>query len=52
MWNRTFGCAGALEYSDELRRALLKLKPVTDIDVPEFPDQAIEEVSTIFHEGL
>ena len=45
MWNRIFGCAESLDYPDDLRNPLLKLKLVTDIDLPGFPDQTSEEVS-------
>ena len=45
MWNRTFGCVEALDYSEDLRRTLMKLKLMTDIDVPGFSEADEQEVS-------
>ena len=44
LWNRTFGRAENLEYSDDLRRALLKLRCVAELQLPGFPDQDETEV--------
>ena len=45
MWNRTFGAADSLQYSEGLRKVLLKLRDATDIQLPGFPDIGDGEVS-------
>ena len=45
MWNRTFGAANSLEYPERLQKVLLKLRGVTDIQLPGFPDLGDSEVS-------
>ena len=41
LWNETFGCAESLEYTTDLRRALLKIKTISEICIPGLPmDQA------------
>lgn len=47
MWNRTFGAAEHLEYPDALRPVLLKLRKLTDLFLPSFPDMGDSEVSTM-----
>ncbi|MCJ1462990.1 hypothetical protein MMC07_001594 [Pseudocyphellaria aurata] len=44
MWNRTFGAAEYLDYSEALRRVLLKLRQLTDLSLPAFPDRNDSEV--------
>jgi len=49
MWNRTFGCVEALEYPEDMRKALLRLRFMTDIQTPTFPEAEKDEVSfTVF----
>lgn len=45
MWNRTFGAVEYLEYPDTLRPVLLKLRKLTDLLLPAFPDGNDSEVS-------
>lgn len=45
MWNRTFGALEYLEYPDSLRPVLLKLRTLTDLLLPAFPDGDDSEVS-------
>lgn len=53
MWNRTFGAVEYLEYPDPLRPVLLKLKKLTDLSLPAFPDGKDSEVSRmILQRGL
>ena len=47
MWNRTFGLAETLEYPDELRRHFLRLRPLADILLPNFPEPEVQEVGLI-----
>lgn len=42
LWNCTFGNADFLEYRDDLRIALSKLKSVTEMQLPNFPEDDIE----------
>ncbi len=42
LWNCTFGNADFLEYRDDLRTALAKLRSVTDMQLPNFPEDDIE----------
>lgn len=44
MWNRTFGSVESLEYPDDLRPTLSKLKTVTDLQLPGFAESEAEEV--------
>lgn len=49
MWNRTFGCAPILEYPDALREELLKLRSITNLQLPglpELPEAEVDEVSS------
>ena len=39
LWNRTFGTADQLEYPDSLRLNLARLRSMTDIQLPTFPEQ-------------
>lgn len=45
MWNSTFGGEGTLEYPEELRNILRKLRPITELRLPNFPELDGEEVS-------
>ena len=45
MWNRTFGGEGALEYPEDLRAILQKLRYMTDLRLPNFPDSIGDDVS-------
>ncbi len=42
LWNCTFGNAEFLEYRDDLRTALSKLKSVTEMQLPNFPEDDVE----------
>lgn len=42
LWNCTFGNAEFLEYRDDLRIALSKLKSVTEMKLPNFPEDDME----------
>ena len=44
MWNRTLGSADTLDYSEELQKVLLKLRHVTSLQLPNFPDIGDNEV--------
>ncbi len=44
MWNRTFGIVDSLEYPVALRPVLLKLRVLTDILLPNFPDGVDSDV--------
>lgn len=44
LWNRTFGVAETLDYSDGLRAALLRVRSVTDILVPGLSEEDDIEV--------
>ena len=39
LWNRTFGTAKQLEYPDTLRMNLARLRSMTDIQLPTFPEK-------------
>ena len=45
LWDSTFGNADFLEYRDDLRIALVKLRTVAEMQLPNFPEDDIE-VST------
>ncbi|MCJ1267116.1 hypothetical protein MMC22_007001 [Lobaria immixta] len=45
-WNRTFGAVEHLEYPDELRPVLLKLRKLTDLSLPAFPDRNDSEIGS------
>ena len=45
-WNKTFGIAAQLYYPDALRIALARLRSVTEIELPTFPDAEDVDVST------
>ena len=47
LWNRTFGTANQLEYPDSLRMNLARLRSMTDIQLPTFPENDDSIVS--FH---
>lgn len=44
MWNRTFGAAEHLEYSVDLRAALLRIRSITDVLVPGLSEENDIEV--------
>ena len=44
LWNQTFGCAQALEYPEDLRKILQRLRSMTDIQLPTFPEADDDEV--------
>jgi len=44
MWNHTFGCADTLEYPENLRKHLKKLKAGVDIELPGFVEDEGDEV--------
>ena len=45
MWNGTFGCAKGLEYPENMRESLLKLRSLADLQLPSFVNTEIDEVS-------
>ena len=45
MWNSTFGGEGTLEYPEDLRDTLQKLRSMTELRLPSFPELNGEEVS-------
>ena len=45
MWNRKFGCSERLDYTDDLRSALLDLKLLTEVDTPGLIDEQSQQVS-------
>lgn len=47
MWNRTFGAAEHLEYSADLRAAVLRLRSITEILVPGLPEENDIEVNIL-----
>ena len=44
IWNRTFGSTENVDYSEDLRKALIKLKLMADTDVPGFSKAEEQEV--------
>lgn len=38
LWNRTFGFADQLDYSHSLRMILARLRFISDIELPNFPE--------------
>ena len=52
MWNRTFGCVETLEYPEDLKRVLLKLRSTVDIDVPGIPNSRVQEVGQESQKGF
>lgn len=47
MWNNTFGAEGTLEYPQDLRTILQKLRSMTELKLPNFPDLNSEIVSRV-----
>ena len=47
MWNNTFGTEDTLEYPEDLRTILQKLRSVTELRLPSFPERNGEEVSRL-----
>lgn len=47
LWNRTFGAAKSLEYPTALLPVLLKLRTLTDISLPTFPEGIGIDVGTM-----
>lgn len=45
MWNRKFDCSEMLDYTDDLRGALLNLKLLTEVDTPGLIDEQSQQVS-------
>ena len=45
MWNKTFGVEDTLEYPEDLRTILQKLRSLTELRLPNFPERTGEEVS-------
>ena len=46
LWNCTYGTAMQLDYPDALRVTLARLKSITEIKLPTFPDVEGVDVST------
>lgn len=44
MWNSTFGGEDTLEYPEDLKTILQKLRPMTELRLPNFPESNGEEV--------
>lgn len=49
-WNDTFGAQDSLEYPARVRVVMKKLRPIADINLPNFPED-IDEVY-IFHSPI
>lgn len=45
MWNRTFGGQDTMEYPEDLITILQKLRSMTQLRLPNFPELNSEEVS-------
>ena len=45
LWNSTFGEEGTVEYPEDLKTVLRKLRPMTDISLRDLPESDGEEVS-------
>lgn len=45
MWNSTFGGEATLDYPEDLKNILQKLKSVTELRLPNFPESNDEDVS-------
>ena len=46
LWNKTFGAVAELKYPDELLKTLARLREVTEIELPTFPEVENVDVST------
>jgi hypothetical protein len=44
LWNSTFGGEAELEYPPQVREVLLRLRSITDLQLPLLPDKLGEEV--------
>lgn len=47
-WNKTFGTVVELEYPEKLLKTLARLKEVTEIELPCFPELENVDVSTSY----
>jgi len=47
LWNSTFGSEPDLEYPPRVTEAILRLRPIADIQLPSFPDQHGNEVCVL-----
>lgn len=47
MWNNTFGGEDTLEYPEDLKTILQKLRPMGELRLPNFPESNGEEVSRL-----
>ena len=45
MWNNTFGIEDTLEYPEDLKAVMQKLRFMTELRLPTFPERTGEEVS-------
>ena len=45
MWNATFGKESNLQYPPKVEKALRRLRPIVDLQLPSFPDAADGDVS-------
>jgi len=50
-WNDTFGAQDSLEYPARVRVVMKKLRPIADINLPNFPED-IDEVYIFIHQSL
>ena len=46
MWNRTFGRAEALEYPEEIRKVLLILRSMTEMQLPSLQEAETDQVGS------
>ena len=51
-WNRTFGLVQDIEYSAALREILLRLRRVTDIEMPDLDTGDEREVGNLYAQCL
>ena len=47
MWNNTFGGEATLDYPKDLKTILQKLRPMTELRLPNFTESNGEEVSRL-----
>lgn len=47
MWNGSFGSQTNLQYPHSVEKGLRRLRPIVDLELPEFPDDPSDEVSKI-----
>ncbi|KAH0559014.1 hypothetical protein GP486_004374 [Trichoglossum hirsutum] len=45
LWNSTFGQQNALDYPQKVKNALLRLRPIVDLQLPTFPESVEDEIA-------